>query len=152
MHLPLVPCRSTAHHLRLVYAVADSCGEQVVPHHVYLGSCACGAFFSLGIKCRYVSSQFTPPTYPPPPCPRKNTLLWRVQALLEAGANVDIKSGTRYHLMDEAVLTGDQAIVRQVYMRAQQQTWLRWQERLPHLLDILEKIPVSVFCNLVWHS
>ena len=36
------------------------------------------------------------------------------QALLEAGANVDIKSGRRYHLMDEAVLTGDQAIVRQV--------------------------------------
>lgn len=34
--------------------------------------------------------------------------------MLEAGANVDIKSGRRYHLMDEAVLTGDQAIVRQV--------------------------------------
>lgn len=53
--------------------------------------------------------------------------------------------------MDEAVLTGDQAIVRQVYMRAQQQTWLRWQERLPHLLDILEKIPVSWNCIfMVW--
>lgn len=35
------------------------------------------------------------------------------QALLEAGANVDVKSGRRYHLMDEAVLTGDRAIVRQ---------------------------------------
>lgn len=40
------------------------------------------------------------------------------QALLEAGANVDIKSGRRYHLMDEAVLTGDQAIVRQVRAQA----------------------------------
>lgn len=29
-------------------------------------------------------------------------------------------------------------------MRAQQLTWLRWKARLPHLLDILEGIPVSV--------
>lgn len=53
--------------------------------------------------------------------------------------------------MDEAVLTGDQAIVRQVYMRAQQLTWLRWKGRLPHLLDILEEIPVSfslLLCGL----
>lgn len=57
---------------------------------------------------------------------------------------MDIKSGRRYHLMDEAVLTGNQAIVRQVYMRAQLLTWLRWKSRLPHLLDILEEIPVSL--------
>eukprot|EP00752_Nemacystus_decipiens_P009980 g8900.t1 len=70
-------------------------------------------------------------------------------ALLEAGANVDIKSGRRYHLMDEAVLTGDQAIVRQVYMRAQQLTWLRWKGRLPHLLDILEEIP-DFYVEMKW--
>ena len=30
-------------------------------------------------------------------------------------------------------------------MRAQLLTWVRWKKRLPHLLDILEGIPVSVF-------
>lgn len=30
-----------------------------------------------------------------------------------------------------------------MYIRAQQLTWLRWRARLPHLLDILEDIPVS---------
>ncbi|CAN0258276.1 unnamed protein product, partial [Ectocarpus fasciculatus] len=51
--------------------------------------------------------------------------------------------------MDEAVLTGDQAIVRQVYMRAQLLTWLRWKGRLPHLLDILEEIP-DFYVEMKW--
>ena len=34
--------------------------------------------------------------------------------MLEAGANVESKIGRRYHLMDEAVLTREKAIISQV--------------------------------------
>lgn len=78
-------------------------------------SSICFIFFAIylykathGCKCM---------TYFPTLFARENPCM--KQALLEAGANVDIKSGRRYHLMDEAVLTGDQAIVRQVGLTTQ---------------------------------
>lgn len=45
---------------------------------------------------------------------------------------------------DEAIVLGDEDLLVEVYGRLQRQSWARWRDKVPHLLDLLDdNIPVS---------
>eukprot|EP01041_Mallomonas_annulata_P011102 gene11102-23204_t len=70
--------------------------------------------------------------------------------LMNLGATYDIMSDTNFHLMDEAVLTKDRRLVRNIYGRMQRETWRKWTLRRPQLLHALKVIP-DFFVEMDWN-
>ena len=57
--------------------------------------------------------------------------------------------GAEYHLMDDAVLTRDVSLVKAAYSSLQKDSWKKWVEKRPLLLEQLEQIP-DMYIEMSW--
>ncbi|CAN0422351.1 unnamed protein product [Ectocarpus sp. 8 AP-2014] len=64
--------------------------------------------------------------------------------MVRAGAELDLPSDGSFHLLDEAIVHGDEDLLVEVYGRLQRRSWARWRAKVPDLLSLLdESIPVK---------
>ncbi|CAM9246680.1 unnamed protein product, partial [Ascophyllum nodosum] len=70
--------------------------------------------------------------------------------MIRAGAELDIPSDGSFHLLDEAIVLGDEDLLVEVYGRLQRQSWGRWRAKVPYLLGLLEDSIPDFYMEMHW--
>ena len=70
--------------------------------------------------------------------------------LVHQGANVDVHSDEHFHLIDEAVATGDREFVKLIHQRMQLRAYARFVARRPALLETLRTAVPDFYLEMKW--
>ncbi|CBN76857.1 conserved unknown protein [Ectocarpus siliculosus] len=70
--------------------------------------------------------------------------------MVRAGAELDLPSDGSFHLLDEAIVHGDEDLLVEVYGRLQRQSWARWRAKVPDLLSLLDESIPDFYMEMHW--
>eukprot|EP00903_Cladosiphon_okamuranus_P008377 g8055.t1 len=70
--------------------------------------------------------------------------------MVRAGAELDVPSDGSFHLLDEAIVHGDEDLLVEVYGRLQRQSWGRWRAKVPDLLALLDDSIPDFYMEMHW--